>query len=127
LPSRSHAFIHFLSVGKGKKLIPRVLHHCSSDQALSILTVIVACIDQLDAVYFGVQITRGMTNLPKSSLEQVDLFIGTVLPSLLTIISDSQLRIVLALLSVATECPNLVWSMQSKVSMRDCVLVQSGI
>lgn len=109
-----HTFIRFLSLGKGKKALPRILRHCTPDQTLAILTVILACMDQLDAVHIGVQASHH-TIQSRNANEQLDLFLNQVMPSLLAFLTDTPMRIVLALLKLVAERNNIVWISRSKV------------
>ncbi|KAI9597365.1 topoisomerase II-associated protein PAT1 [Syncephalis fuscata] len=112
-----HTFISFLSLGKAKKVLPRVLRHCTPDQTLTILTVLFACMDQVDAVRLGVQATHGVANLSANAVEQLDLFHNHSIPPLLVFLSDTPMRIVLALLSLLMERANIAWVSRSKVGL----------
>ncbi|RKP25967.1 topoisomerase II-associated protein PAT1 [Syncephalis pseudoplumigaleata] len=113
-----HSFISFLSMGKGKKVLPRVLRHCTPDQTLAILTVLFACMDQVDAVRLGVQATHGVATLSPHALEQIDLFHNHSIPPLLVFLSDTPMRIIIALLSLLIERVNITWVARSKARGR---------
>ncbi|KAI8053469.1 topoisomerase II-associated protein PAT1 [Syncephalis plumigaleata] len=112
-----HPFIGLLSLGKGKKVLPRVLRHCTPDQTLSILTVLFACMDQVDAVRLGVQATHGVATLSSHALEQIDLFHNHSIPPLLVFLSDTPMRVIIALLSLLIERVNIAWVARSKTGL----------
>lgn len=88
-----HPFIAFLSCAKGKKAIPRIFPHLSFEQRTTILTMIVFHLDQLDVVQ-GAAINNGETTLNSRMRENIELFISTVMPSLMQYFNDTGLDIV---------------------------------
>lgn len=88
-----HPFIAFLSCAKGKKAIPRIFPHLSFEQRTTILTMIIYHLDQLDVVR-DAAVTEGETNLNSSMRENIELFISTVMPSLMQYFNDTGLDIV---------------------------------
>lgn len=88
-----HPFIAFLSCAKGKKAIPRIFPHLSFEQRTTILTMIIYHLDQLDVVQ-GAAITDGETSLNARMRENIELFISTVMPSLMQYFNDTGLDIV---------------------------------
>jgi DNA topoisomerase 2-associated protein PAT1 len=86
-----HPFIAFLSCAKGKKAIPRIFPHLSFEQRTTILTMIVYHLDQLDVVHGNV---INDVTLNSSMRENIELFISTVMPSLMQYFNDTGLDIV---------------------------------
>lgn len=87
-----HPFIAFLSCAKGKKAIPRIFPHLSFEQRTTILTMIVYHLDQLDVVD-GAAVDNG-EHLNSRMRENIELFISTVMPSLMQYFNDTGLDIV---------------------------------
>ncbi|CAG9980478.1 unnamed protein product [Clonostachys byssicola] len=87
-----HPFIAFLSCAKGKKAIPRIFPHLDFEKRTTILTLIIYHLDQLDVVQGAV--TSGDTILNSQMRENIELFISTVMPSLMQYFNDTGLDIV---------------------------------
>ena len=96
-----HPFIAFLSCGKGKKAIPRIFPHLDFEKRTTILTLIVYHLDQLDVVQGGV--INAETTLNARMREDIELFISTVMPSLMQYFNDTGLDIVDGVLDLATK------------------------
>ena len=94
-----HPFIAILSYPKGKKAIPRVFRHLSSEQRVIMLTLIVIHLDILDVVRLG-QLQPGETQLPTAAREAIDLFSSVVTPSLFMYVSEAPLYNVMGLLGL---------------------------
>ncbi|KHN98992.1 topoisomerase II-associated protein PAT1 [Metarhizium album ARSEF 1941] len=88
-----HPFIAFLSCAKGKKAVPRIFPHLTFEQRTTILTMIIYHLDQLDVVQ-GAVITSGETDLNSRMRENIELFISTVMPSLMQYFNETGLDIV---------------------------------
>jgi DNA topoisomerase 2-associated protein PAT1 len=87
-----HPFIAFLSCGKGKKAIPRIFPHLDFEKRTTILTLIIYHLDQLDVVQGAV--ISDETTLNSRMRENIELFISTVMPSLMQYFNDTGLDIV---------------------------------
>lgn len=87
-----HPFIAFLSCAKGKKAIPRIFPHLDFEKRTTILTLIIYHLDQLDVVQGAV--INGDTTLNAGMRENIELFISTVMPSLMQYFNDTGLDIV---------------------------------
>lgn len=87
-----HPFIAFLSCGKGKKAIPRIFPHLDFEKRTTILTLIIYHLDQLDVVQGAV--INADTTLNARMRENIELFISTVMPSLMQYFNDTGLDIV---------------------------------
>lgn len=94
-----HPFIAFLSYAKGKKAIPRVFRHLSTEQRVIVLTMIVLHLDILDVIRLG-QLRSGETQLAAASREAIDLFSAAVTPSLFSYVSEAPLYNVMGLLGL---------------------------
>ncbi|PHH64393.1 hypothetical protein CDD81_4614 [Ophiocordyceps australis] len=92
--SETHPFIAFLSFAKGKKAIPRIFPHLNFEQRTTILTMIVYHLEQLDVVRGGAINNIEDTHLNARMRENIDLFISTVMPSLMQYFNDTGLDIV---------------------------------
>ncbi|KAG5987363.1 hypothetical protein E4U54_005027 [Claviceps lovelessii] len=88
-----HPFIAFLSCAKGKRAIPRIFPHLTFEQRTTILTMIIYHLDQLDVVQ-GAAMTSGETDLNSRMRENIELFISTVMPSLMQYFNETGLDIV---------------------------------
>lgn len=87
-----HPFIAFLSCGKGKRAIPRIFPHLDLEKRTTILTLIIYHLDQLDVVQDAV--ISSETTLNSRMRESIELFISTVMPSLMQFFNDTGLEIV---------------------------------
>ncbi|KAG6027993.1 hypothetical protein E4U41_000795 [Claviceps citrina] len=88
-----HPFIAFLSCAKGKRAVPRIFPHLTFEQRTTILTMIIYHLDQLDVVQ-GAAMTSGETDLNSRMRENIELFISTVMPSLMQYFNETGLDIV---------------------------------
>ncbi|KAI1384908.1 topoisomerase II-associated protein PAT1 [Hypoxylon trugodes] len=124
-----HPFIAFLSYPKGKKAIGRVFNHLTLEQQTTILTMIVIHLDQLDVVR-GAQVQTGEPiNLNAATRESIELFIVAVMPSLLHLLSKSELHIVTGVLGLITQNLNvdLVARTRIGVSMLTMILSRAEL
>ncbi|KAI8964853.1 topoisomerase II-associated protein PAT1 [Daldinia sp. FL1419] len=124
-----HPFIAFLSYPKGKKAIGRVFNHLTIEQQTTILTIIVIHLDQLDVVR-GAQVQTGEPiNLNAALRESIELFIVAVMPSLLHLLSKSELHIVTGVLGLITQNLNvdLVARTRIGVSMLTMILSRAEL
>ncbi|KAI1098504.1 topoisomerase II-associated protein PAT1 [Jackrogersella minutella] len=124
-----HPFIAFLSYPKGKKAISRVFNFLTMEQQTTILTLIVIHLDQLDVVR-GAQVQTGEPiNLNAATRESIELFIVTVMPSLLHLLGKSELHIVTGVLGLITQNLNvdLVARTRIGVSMLTMILSRAEL
>ncbi|CAB4420250.1 unnamed protein product [Rhizophagus irregularis] len=113
--SYPHPFISILSVAKGKKVIPRVLRHCLPDQILTLITMLVANFETLDVCKGAIWGTQGIVS--PAMLDEVELYMNTVVPPLLQFVAEAPMRIVLGLFGLFIERNNIVWVARSKVGL----------
>ena len=111
-----HPFIAFLSYAKGKKAIPRVFRHLSTEQRIIMLTMIVLHLDILDVVRLG-QLQPGETQLPAASREAIDLFSAVVTPSLFSYVSEAPLYNIMGLLGLILERVNVQAIARTRVGL----------
>ena len=119
-----HPFIAFLSYGKGKKAIPRVFRHLSTEQRVIMLTMIVLHLDILDVVRLG-QLQPGETQLPAASREAIDLFSVAVTPSLFSYVSEAPLYNVIGLLGLILDRVNVQAVARSRVGLSILTMLTS--
>ncbi|CAG8631299.1 2559_t:CDS:10 [Ambispora gerdemannii] len=113
--SFQHPFISILSVSKGKKVIPRVLRHCNQDQIGAMIRILVANFETLDVCKAAIGGSNG--NIKQSILDEVELFMNTVVPPLLQFVAEAPLKIVIGLLTLFIERNNIIWVAKSKVGL----------
>lgn len=118
LPGSSvvHPFIAFLSFAKGKKAIPRVFHQIDQEQRVTILTMIVVHLDQLDVVREA-QLASGESQPPPQVREEIELFSQAVMPCLLGYVSEAPINIVIGLLGLLIDHTNLATVVHAKIGL----------
>ena len=119
-----HPFIAFLSYAKGKKAIPRVFRHLSTEQRVMMLTMIVLHLDILDVVRLG-QLQPGETQLPAASREAIDLFSAAVTPSLFSYVSEAPLYNVIGLLGLILDRVNVATVARTRVGLSILTMLTS--
>lgn len=119
-----HPFIAILSYSKGKKVIPRVFRHMSSEQRITILTMIVIHLDILDVVRLG-QLQPGETQLPLASREAIDIFSAAVTPSLFGYVSEAPLNNVMGLLGLIIDRVNVQAIAKTRVGLSILTMLTS--
>ncbi|CAI2184272.1 2899_t:CDS:10, partial [Funneliformis geosporum] len=107
--------VSVLSVAKGKKVIPRVLRHCLPDQILTLITMLVANFEALDVCKGAIWGPQGI--ISPVMLEEIELFMNTVVPPLLQFVAEAPMRIVLGLFGLFIERNSIVWVARSKVGL----------
>lgn len=119
-----HPFIAFLSYAKGKKAIPRVFRHLSTEQRVTMLTMIVLHLDILDVVRMG-QLHLGKTQLPATAREAIDLFSATVTPSLFLYVSEAPLYNIIGLLGLILDRVNVQSVARTRVGLSILTMLTS--
>lgn len=107
-------FILMLSHAKGKKLIPRIFRHIDAKQRLTLLTRIVAHLDQLDVVKDG---SYKNGELKARSRESIEVFSQAVLPPLVHLISESNYDVVIGLLDIILGNSDIVHLCSTKIGL----------
>lgn len=115
--SDPHPFVSLLTPTKGKKLLPRLTRHLSGQQMLTMLTLLVACFNQLDVV-IQAPLLDSLDDTPerKEVERQTQAFLGSVLQSILPVVAKSSLRLVSGLLGLLLDRSNIVAVTQTRVS-----------
>jgi len=103
----THPFIAFLSFAKGKKAIPRVFRQIDQEQRVTILTMIVVHLDQLDVIR-NARIQPGESQPPPLIREEIELFSQAVMPSLLGYVSEAPINIMIGLLGLLIDHTNVI-------------------
>ncbi|KAJ3487269.1 hypothetical protein NLG97_g6446 [Lecanicillium saksenae] len=119
-----HPFIAFLSCAKGKKAIPRIFPHLTFEQRTTILTMIVYHLDQLDVVQ-GAAVTEDDTTLNSRMRENIELFLSTVMPSLMQYFNDTGLDIVDGVLNLIATKLNLDLIARTRIGVSMLTLILS--
>jgi DNA topoisomerase 2-associated protein PAT1 len=119
-----HPFIAFLSCAKGKKAIPRIFPHLSYEQRTTILTMLIYHLDQLDVVQ-GAAISNGETILNAIMRENIELFISTVMPSLMQYFNDTGLDIVDGVLNLIATKLNVDLIAKTRIGVSMLTLILS--
>lgn len=114
--SNPHPFISLIAPSKGKKLLPRVSRHFSSQQMLTVLTLLVACFSQMDIVFHARILDLPEENSRQQDLErQTQAFLGSVVQSILPVVAKAGLRLVSGLLGLLLERSDIVSITQTRV------------
>ena len=114
--SDPHPFISLLTPTKGKKILPRLTRHLSSQRMLTLLTLLVACFSQLDVVHQAPCLDYIKDTQERSDVErQTQAFLGSVMQSILPVVSVANLRLVTGLLGLLLDRSNVVAVAQTRV------------
>ncbi|EHK50316.1 hypothetical protein TRIATDRAFT_211684 [Trichoderma atroviride IMI 206040] len=119
-----HPFIAFLSCAKGKKAIPRIFPHLSFEQRTTIMTMIIYHLDQLDVVK-GADVSDDETVLNPRMWENIDLFMSTVMPSLMQFFNNTGLDIVDGVLNLIATNLNVDAIAKTRVGVSMLTLILS--
>ena len=102
--SDPHPFISLMIPAKGKRLLPRLTRHLNPQQMLTLLTLLVACFAQLDVVKDAALLDSQVETPERSEIDkQTQIFVSTVLQSILPIIAKANLRLIGGLLGLLME------------------------
>ncbi|KAF7504906.1 hypothetical protein GJ744_001627 [Endocarpon pusillum] len=111
-----HPFIAFLSFAKGKKSIPRIFRHIDQEQRVTILTMIVVHLDQLDVISRA-QIAPGESHPPPLVREEIELFSQVVMPCLLGYVSEAPINIIIGLLGLVLDHTTVLTVAKTKIGL----------
>lgn len=116
IPSNPHPFISLLFPTKGKKILPRLTRHIAGPRMLTLLTLLVACFDQLDVVALAPALDSLVETPERAEAErQTQAFLGSVMQSILPVVSVAELGLVTGLLSLLLHRSNIVAVVQTRV------------
>jgi DNA topoisomerase 2-associated protein PAT1 len=111
-----HPFIAFLSFAKGKKCIPRIFRHIDQEQRVTVLTMIVVHLDQLDVISRA-QIAPGESHPPPAAREEIELFSQVVMPCLLGYVSEAPINIIIGLLGLVLDHTTALAVAKTKIGL----------
>lgn len=112
----THPFIAFLSFGKGKKAIRRTFRHIDQEQRLTILTILVVHLDQLDVIARA-KIAPGETQPSTAVREEIELFSQLVMPSLLGYVTEAGMNVIIGLMGIVLEQTNVLMVARTKIGL----------
>ncbi|KAI1172424.1 topoisomerase II-associated protein PAT1 [Nemania sp. FL0916] len=128
-PKRVHPFISFISYPKGKRAIPRVFQYLNPTQRMTILTMVIIHLDQLDVIR-GAEVQTGEPiSIDAATRERIELFSLAVMPSLFQLLNEAGLDIVTGVLGLVTRNLNvdLVARTRIGVSMLTMILSRAEL
>ncbi|KAI0046018.1 hypothetical protein FA95DRAFT_1680073 [Auriscalpium vulgare] len=126
--SNPHPFISLITPTKGKKLLPRVSRHLSSQQMLTMLTLLVACFSQMDIVIDAPLLDAPHESPAQAELErQTQAFLGSVVQSILPVVAKAGLRLVSGLLGLLMERSDIVAITQTRPGLAVLTLFLSRV
>ncbi|KAG5721185.1 DNA topoisomerase 2-associated protein pat1 [Termitomyces sp. T112] len=112
--SNPHPFISLLVPSKGKKILPRATRHLSHERMYTLLTLLVACFDQLDVVQDAHLLDSIEDTEERAEAErQSESFLLGVLHSILPVVARAELKLVTGLLGLLLDRTNIVRVAQS--------------
>lgn len=96
-----------LNFQKGMKILPRAFRFMATDQILALFSVIITRFECLE-----------VSNVPlNESKDEVDVFMNTILPTYVAIISEANLDVINGLMRIFLERHNMVWLAKSRVGL----------
>ncbi|KAJ1952016.1 DNA topoisomerase 2-associated protein pat1, partial [Dipsacomyces acuminosporus] len=112
-----HPLVRFLSFAKGKRIIPRLVHHLSIDQVLALTTTIIANFESLDVCRFGSFSYGTGSQVGARQREETDLFLHAVMPPALAFLAETSLQIVNGLFALFMERNNVAWVARTRPAL----------
>ncbi|GAA95585.1 uncharacterized protein L969DRAFT_92717 [Mixia osmundae IAM 14324] len=91
--SAQHPFVTLLGPTKGKRVLPRILRHLDAQQGLTLVTLLIATFETLDVVRDAALVDSSGPGREEAEA-QTELFLGAVLPFVMTVIAKAPLRVV---------------------------------
>jgi len=126
--SDPHPFISLLIPGKGKRILPRIARHLDDQRMLTLFTLLVACFNQLDVVKQMPIFDYAEDALERAEAEeQIQLFSGSVLHSILPVVAKASLRLVTGLLGLLLDRSNIVGVAQTRPGLALLTLFLSRV
>ena len=111
-----HPFMALMSYPKGKKAIPRVFRSLSPEQRITMLTMIIVHLDDLDVVRLG-QLQPGEKLLPTGVREAIDLFMHAVLPVFISFFDEAPFAIVIGMVGIILDRTTVFLVTRTKVGV----------
>ncbi|TFY78939.1 hypothetical protein EWM64_g5071 [Hericium alpestre] len=126
--SNPHPFISLITPAKGKKLLPRIARHLSSQQMLTMLTLLVACFSQMDVVIYASILDSPIESPEQKEIEaQTQTFLGSVIQSILPVVAKAGLRLVSGLLGLLLERSDIIAVSQTRPGLAILTLFLSRV
>ncbi|KAF9557320.1 hypothetical protein CPC08DRAFT_819923 [Agrocybe pediades] len=126
--SDPHPFVSLLTPTKGKKILPRLTRLLDSQRMLTLLTLLVACFSQLDVVKQAPILDSIQDSTVRSDVErQTQAFLGSVMQSILPVISVANLRLVTGLLGLLLDRSNITAIAQTRPGLALLTLFLSRV
>ncbi|KAG6854522.1 hypothetical protein C0991_005434 [Blastosporella zonata] len=112
--SNPHPFISLLIPSKGKKILPRATRHLSHERMYTLLTLLVACFDQLDVVRDAYLLDSLEDTKERAEAErQSEAFLLGVLHSILPVVARAEIKLVTGLLGLLLDRTDIIRVAQS--------------
>lgn len=124
----THPFIAFLSFTKGKKAIPRVFRQIDQEQRVTILTMIIVHLDQLDVIRNALPpVSEEAVHWtpPAYIREEIENWSQAVQPPLMGYIAEAPINIMIGLLQLVIEQTNLINVARTRVGVTLLTLLLS--
>ncbi|KAI7824222.1 topoisomerase II-associated protein PAT1-domain-containing protein [Kickxella alabastrina] len=113
-----HPLVRFLSFSKGKRIVPRLVHHLTIDQVLALTTTVIANFETLDVCRFGsFSYSAAGSLVAMRQREETDLFLHAVMPPTLAFLSETSLQIVNGLFALFMERNNIAWVARTRPAL----------
>ncbi|KAF9453519.1 hypothetical protein P691DRAFT_658313 [Macrolepiota fuliginosa MF-IS2] len=126
--SDPHPFISLLGPTKGKKILPRLTRHLSSQRMLTLMTLLVACFGQLDVVKNASLLDTLEDTPERADIErQTNAFLMSVMQSVLPIVAKSNLRLITGLLGLLLDRSNIATVARTKPGLALLTLFLSRV
>lgn len=126
--SDPHPFISLLYPTKGKKILPRLTRHLSSARMLTLLTLLVACFHQLDVVNQAPVLDSLVDSTERVDAErQTQAFLGSVMQSILPVVSVANLRLATGLLGLLLDRSDIAAVAQTRPGLALLTLFLSRV
>jgi DNA topoisomerase 2-associated protein PAT1 len=104
--------------------MPRVFLVITPDQRLTILTMIIAHLEQLDVIQQG-HYQSNSPSLPQSIQESIETFLASVIPSIVPLIETSQLNILIGLMGILLDRNSVTFIAETKAGLAFLTLLLS--
>lgn len=123
----STTILSLLSVAKGMKLMPRIIRHFNTEENLALVSVILGNFSHLNVCRNVIYPGSTIANVEEArtqkfvSFDEVELFINTVAPPLLNLISESSLKVVNYLMRAFVERNDIVSVARTKVRISSAI------
>ncbi|KAJ3224193.1 hypothetical protein HK099_000115 [Clydaea vesicula] len=110
-----HPLTHFIHYAKGKKIIPRAVRYLTPELTLRFLSTLLSRFEGLDVCHIPI----GILN------EEVELFMMTVIPPFVQVISEVNLAVVNNFMRILLERHPTQWLTKSKIGLATLTMLLS--